>query len=383
MAGEPRPRATDLATDFLDGRRVDAALALGVRGREVGVRLPEDVEVRLEGPVAARMFLVEELCPVHPVSEELFVVQLLLQDDVRHREQDGRLAPWLGREPEVGHGGSVRQPRIQHGELSPLHDSLDDALGVRIEVVPRLQMRRQQEDELRIGEVGTGAIVLVPEGVSGAGARRADVGVGVVSVESPGVDHAIHIPLVPGSTDVVGDLVLPVVLDGLTHLACDVVECVAPGDARPLAAPARSVALERIQDALGIVHLVDRCRPLRAVPTAAPRMFGVALDLPDLAALFVDVGEQATAGFTVETGRRNGGVLGWGTSRLVLDPVVPPIGIGIGPQFTLGGDAVDAVNAAALPLFFRLFGAVRDEAESFGQFLDAARIEFVSHGLGE
>src|SRR5690349_5111499 len=120
----------------------------------------------------------------------------------------------------------------------------------------------------------------VPECIAGARARRADVGVAVVTVDAPGMEHALQIDeLVPRTPEVIHDFLLASLDERLPNAAGDVVEHLVPRHALPLAAAARARPSKRIKDALGVLHLIERGRTLRAVAAATARVNRVALEL--------------------------------------------------------------------------------------------------------
>src|SRR5688572_29928410 len=101
-------------------------------------------------------------------------------------------------------------------------------------------------------------------------------------IDAPRLEHALHVAVLAGPPDVVHDLVLPSLGQGCPNPPRDVVQRGVPRDALPLARSARPAALHRIEDALGIVDLVDRRWPLGAVASTAAGMERVPLQLADL-----------------------------------------------------------------------------------------------------
>lgn len=219
----------------------------------------------------------------------------------------------------------------------------------------------------------------VPDGVTESGAGGADVGVGVVAVYAPGLEHAVHVALVAGASDVVGHFVLAAFLQGVADAPGDVVEHGIPGDALPLALAAFARALQRVQDAVGVGDLVDSGRAFGAVAPAGGGVVGVALELAHIARGFVHVGQQAAGGFAVEA-RRGHHIVGFFLAArpgfgFVLRPVVP----------ALGGRVVGE-GTAGLEAFERLLALVQfgNKADGFGEFFDdACHVERGVSGAGD
>ena len=85
--------------------------------RVLGVELLEGTLEGLERRRLARALRLQELLPVPPAPHELAVVEVVLDQVVRDREQDRGLAARPRREPVVGVGGGVRQPHVEDDEL--------------------------------------------------------------------------------------------------------------------------------------------------------------------------------------------------------------------------------------------------------------------------
>src|SRR5215469_11930544 len=92
-------------------------------------------------------------------------------------------------------------------------------------------------------------------------------------------------------------------------------------------------APKRVEDAFGILHLVQGRGPLGAVSAAAARMLGVALELLDLEGLLVHVSEKPTGRLAVEADGRHQRVVPGHAARpgagVELCPVAPAIDGGI------------------------------------------------------
>src|SRR5262249_49964602 len=99
----------------------------------------------------------------------------------------------------------------------------------------------------------------------------------------------------------------------------EIVQCLVPADALPLPFSARPNATHRVENALGIVNLIERRRTLRAIPAAAPRMIRIAFELANVARFLIDVRNETARRLAVETRRRHEAVV-----AAALDPIIPP-----------------------------------------------------------
>ena len=246
----------------------------------------------LEADRSVRPLVPQILLPVHPAPHEVAVPGAVAEQDVAHGQEHGGLGARPRRQPVVGHRRGVAEPRVHHADLGPGHLALDDALGVRVEVVAGLEVRGQHQDEARPGVVGRGAVEPVPERIAGPGRRRAHVGVAVVTVDAPCVEDALEIDeLVPGPPEVIHDLLRPVLDEGPADTPGHVVEHLVPRDPLPAPPPRFPVRRKRVANPLRVIHLVEGRRTLGAVAAAAPGVRRIALELLDAQGLPVDVGE--------------------------------------------------------------------------------------------
>src|SRR5262249_20224444 len=153
------------------------------------------------------------------------------------------------------------------------------------------------------------------------------VGVAVVAVDAPRLQHAIDVSVVARAPDVVHHLGAPIFLQGEAQARRHGGHDLVPAGALPLPAAARAAAFEGMQQALRIVGLRHRGRALGAIATTAARVMRVALETLDGTGLFVDEGEQTAGGLAVEAGGGDQRVvaldLAWPRLGVVLDPVVP------------------------------------------------------------
>src|SRR5258708_30864379 len=132
------------------------------------------------------------------------------------------------------------------------------------------EMRTQQQNKTRICIIGRRTVQPMPERVSGPRARRADVGVTVVAVNSPGVQHALVVnELVAGTAHVVHDFVLAIFLKRTADPSAKFVEHGVPGHALPFSFTALARTPQRIKDTFRVIYLIDGCRSLRAIAATA------------------------------------------------------------------------------------------------------------------
>ena len=230
----------------------------------------------------------------------------------------------------VGVRRGVRQARVEHNQLgAAIHLAVDDALRVRIEVVPALEVAAHQQDHVGVRVIGARPVEPHPVLVARAPARRADVGVRVVSVDAPGGEHAFGEPVLPRPADVIHDIVRAPLGERRADPRGNVLQRLVPRDARPSVAAARASPLHRVQHAVRVLDLVQRRRALGAVAAPRPGVLGVALQLAHLAGVPVNVGEQAAGRLAVETGGGHEHVAaldaGGPGLRVQFHPVVPPL----------------------------------------------------------
>src|SRR6185503_16430256 len=138
--------------------------------------------------------------------------------------------------------------------------------------------------------------------------------------------------------------------DRLADARGDVGHRLVPRDALPAVLAALPGALQRVEDAVGIVDLVEGRRPLRAVAPARARVLGVALELTNFERLAVHVGQQAAGRLAVEARRRHQHVVALDAlrprPRVELDPVVPALARRVGAERRAARAGVEGLAAA-------------------------------------
>src|SRR5579883_16882 len=327
MSGKGCSGLTYLAGNGDDRFRGQSAFTSGEGGRVLCVKIDQQFDEALKCLWLARMFGGHVLLPVNPAAHIFAIEEVFHQQDARHRQQYRRFRAGPGWEPVIGHAGSIGEARVHNGELSALHLPLDDALRLRVEIMTGFQVRADEQDEASIGVIGRGTVGPTPELVAETGGRGADVGMAVVTIYAPGAQHALHVAIMPGPPDMIHHFITAALDDGGANLRRECFQHLVPGRALPFAFAAPARALEGIEDASGIVDLVDGGRALGAIPPATAWMVGIALEFFDTPALFINIGEQATGRLTVETDGRDDGVVFLDLARpgfrIVFDPIIP------------------------------------------------------------
>ena len=131
----------------------------------------------------------------------------------------------------------------------------------------------------------------------------------------------------PGTTDMVSHFIVSPLLQRFPDASGDGIQSFFPGNAFPVTLSALSDPLHRIQYAIRIRDLIDRGRPLGAVPATASRVIRIAFEFPDRPLFLVHIGRQPARTFAVEAcGGHNGIralVLFGPAFSLVFFPVIP------------------------------------------------------------
>src|SRR5215510_9125672 len=167
-----------------------------------------------------------------------------------------------------------------------------------------------------------------PERVTCAGAGGANVGVTVMSVDTPGVQDPLVIKqLVARTADMIHDLIASILFQRFAYSCRNIVENFVPAHPLPFSLSPLSDSLQRITNALRIGYLVQGRRPLRAVASTAAGMFGIAFEAPDAQRFLVDETEKTARRLAVKTDRRNNLIMlldfSWPMRGIVFDPIIP------------------------------------------------------------
>ena len=108
---------------------------------------------RIELQLQIRAGLAQVGLPVDPTTHELTLPGAVLDQQTGDRQQQERFRTRPGSQPVVGFGTGVREPRVDTDYRRALCLSLDNPLGMRVEIVTGFEVRRDQEDHFRVGEV--------------------------------------------------------------------------------------------------------------------------------------------------------------------------------------------------------------------------------------
>ena len=166
MRRKAAPGSRDLARRFNYDFRLHSAFFLRKLRSESRIVQLERLDQGFETLAPGRKSVDFELFPVGPVLHECRVKPIFAKDDHRHCQQHRRFGAWITWHPVIGHARGIRKARIHDGEFRSRHFSFDDALGMRIEIVPGLEMRGEQKNEARVGMVGRRAVGIVPQQIA-------------------------------------------------------------------------------------------------------------------------------------------------------------------------------------------------------------------------
>ena len=204
------------------------------------------------------------------------------QDGVPHRQRDRAVSAWERSEPLVTATGGVGQPNVKGDQLGPVSEtSILDPRGKRH--MPLVRLKRigpEVEDVLgmldvieipvtlpEIGQVGSPAI-------SRAEGPMAELGLGAV-----GVEKAFQCVLAPLPSLVKRELLgMAAVADSL-QLGRDLIQGLVPTDTLPFALATGPDPLQRVQQSLGMVEMVQGGLATGTQVATAVRVVGVPLDL--------------------------------------------------------------------------------------------------------
>ena len=145
----------------------------------------------------------------------------------------------------------------------------------------------------------------IPDVVTKTGSRGADIGVTVVVVDTPRLQNTVGIPFMSWASNVISNFVVSLFLDRFANSGRDIIEDFVPSNTLPFSFTTFSRTLQRVENTIRVVDLVDRRWTFRTISTATSGVIGITFEFADLIRIFVDVCRQPTRAFTIETGRGN------------------------------------------------------------------------------
>ena len=238
-AGAPRSRRRASRT-VSAGTRHSSRHELGRELRVVARRAARGSARTCRGP--ARIARGEVLLPVHPARAR--------SRGRSRRARAARARRRAGAPPRVPGQGEihrsacvrgVREARVDHRDARARRSlRVDDALRVRVEVVPRLEVRREQQHELRAASSRATAGRRRTTARSPGAPRRCTRSCGCCARRRPRPQQARHEVIVARPPDVVHDLVVAALVERLADAAADVVERLVPAHLLELARAARA-----------------------------------------------------------------------------------------------------------------------------------------------
>src|SRR5579875_528285 len=152
-------------------------------------------------------------------------------------------------------------------------------------------MGGDEQDELGMGMVWARSIIRLPNGVAETRSRGADIRMAIVAINTPCLENALDIAFVTWSTNVVDDFIMSAFLQRPANAVGDQHEHFRPGDRLPFPAAAWADTPQRLENAVGIVDLVDSRWTFSAEPASAGWMKGIALELTNFIRIFIYIGE--------------------------------------------------------------------------------------------
>src|SRR5712692_6163880 len=120
-------------------------------------------------------------------------------------------------------GRGIGKPRVKDDQLGAARLAIDHALRVRVEVMPGLEMRADQQNYFRVCMIGAWAIESHPQLITLARSRRANVRVRVVTVHAPRRENSFRKSVFARTSDVIHDLVATIFDDAPADSGSDVI----------------------------------------------------------------------------------------------------------------------------------------------------------------
>ena len=275
--------------------------------------------------------LLDDLCKlletVGPPLHEVVVVEVLLDEDVRHGHGQGGVGAGAHAQPHLGAGGQPREGRVDGDHLGTALHAVDDPMAEEVVGVGNNSVAAPVHDDLRTAPLGTFLVVAILEllrhigdhevAVHGShgGRTRAEARVAckIAHGEVRGAERRMCqigdlVAVVAAGADVADDGLGTVVLPDGADLLLDDVEGLVPADLLPLVLAALAGALHGMAQARRVVDELRHFEAAHAQRALVKRVLRVALDLLELAVL----GVVKHAAAVMAAGARPGGRAGDG-----------------------------------------------------------------------
>ena len=128
-----------------------------------------------------------------------------------------------------------------------------------IHLLDPIQVSTDQENKIRIGKIGRSPVNPIPDGITKSCSGGTDVGVTVMSVNTPSLEDPVHIPFMTGTSNMVGDFVVTAFFQSRADSRRDVLKHRFPGDSFPLALTSFPDSLHGIEDPFFVLDLIYGC----------------------------------------------------------------------------------------------------------------------------
>src|SRR5258708_5363767 len=151
----------------------------------------------------------------------------------------------------------------------------------------------------------------------------------VMTINAPSTQHTFHVTVMARTAHMIHNLVTAILDNRSANFTGKGLQHLVPSGALPFAFAALTRAFQGIQDALGVIHLVDGGRAFSTVASTTAGMIGVAFEFSNAACLFIDVCHQSTGSLAVETNGRNDFVVFLYFTRpgfcIIFNPIMPTL----------------------------------------------------------
>src|SRR6185369_12793476 len=125
--------------------------------------------------ICGSSFRSQELFPVPPLLDEFTIVEIVLDQVIRDREEDRGFGAGIWRRPIIRVRCRVRESRVKHDQLRSVGLTVDNALRMWIEVVSGFEVCADQKYDFRVCVIRARSVETHPELIAFATAGRTDI----------------------------------------------------------------------------------------------------------------------------------------------------------------------------------------------------------------